>query len=466
LLARLLSDQSRFATPQEFWHAVQKNIRDRLGLERYSLWFKQTELITKDESRLVVGVPNAIIQQFLSERYTGAVADAVEELLGERMAVSFDIAPRLFRQMRAQVEADCRDDYVESAAVTADRPTIGRPLPGPEWSFDDLIVTPSNRLPFAAAMDLAGQENPRVQFLYICGDYGTGKTALLQAIYGLASGPETRLEPVLMRAEQWCNEYYLAIQNKTTRFFRNRYRHCHMLMLDDIQFVEGKAGGQRELLHTIKDILGAGGRVVLSGKPHADELREVDAAFRALLSRAFPGVLLRPAEEEREEIASELAHRQGLDATRDLHRYVGKNHGESFATIKSAVSCLALYARVSGSGKLDVHEAMRAFAAVKPARSQPIDLQMVADTVVETYGVCAQNLTGRGRTRALVQARHVAMYLARELTGSSLTEIGRFFGGLSHSTVKHGVDKVERQCAEDPQFADLVSRLKRRLSSP
>ncbi|MHC4789724.1 MAG: DnaA ATPase domain-containing protein, partial [Planctomycetota bacterium] len=260
----------RFGTREEFWQAVQQTIRERLGLERFSIWFRQTELMSADDERIVVGVPNVIIQQFLTVRYTEAVTGAVEELVGRPMQVSFDVAPSLFRQMRARRDSELLEAGPRTEEVVNLRSVRARRKAPAEWGFEHLILCPTNTLPYAAARELAGQENPRLRFLYVCGDYGLGKTALLRAMFTLACAPERGLDAAYTSAEDWCNEYYHSIQRKTTHPFRSRYRSCDVLLLDDVEFIEGKGASQRELLHTVKHILGRGGRVALSSTPHPE----------------------------------------------------------------------------------------------------------------------------------------------------------------------------------------------------
>jgi chromosomal replication initiator protein len=443
-LLAFLRASTDFGSREQFWQAVQQGIKDRLGQERFSIWFRQTELMGGDEARLVVGVPNVVIQQFLTAQYARAVAATVEDLVGRPMAVSFDVAPRLFRQMRASQGAEAE----QSPAAEALPSRLGTPKAPPEWGFDALICCRANRLPFAAARELAGQENPRLRFLYVCGDYGVGKSALLRAVYAMASAPERGMDAVLMTAEDWCNEYYHAIQRRTTHLFRGRYRACQMLILDDIQFIEGKAAGQGELLHTVKHILDRGGRVALGGVPHPDELKDVDPGLQALLRSAFPAVLVPPDEDERADVARQLALRKGLDAVKEVHGLVGERHGHSFRAMEAAVCRLVLYAGVAGCGKMELAAAREAFLAMRPATAEPVTVEQIR---------------GRSRSRTVCRARHLAIYLTGRLTDASLTEIGRAFGGVTHSSVKHATDKIAAQCKDDPQLAGLVERLHKKL---
>jgi chromosomal replication initiator protein len=466
-LAQVLLEGSAHQTLQQFWEAVQQSIMDRLGHERYSIWFRQTELMSGSREELVVGVPNVIIQQYLSLRYSEAVEGAVEELTGRPMRVSFDVAPRLFRQMRARQEEEEQQDAGQQAAGKPPPAASSRaPAPPANWGFEHLIVTAANRVPYAAAREVAGQANPRFRFLYICGDYGQGKTALLRAIYALACGPERGLQAVFTSTEDWCNDFYHAIQQKRTRVFRSKHRSCRTLILDDLQFIQGKAAAQSELLHTAKQVLQEGGRVVLAGKPHPEAFQDVDPAFQALLRRAFPALILPPDAEERKDIVAELARRRGLKTTDEVCRYVADRFGDGFGRMESAVSCLSLYAGVEGCGRLTLAAARAALAAMQaPEKALHVGLEQIRQAVVQVFGVSVKELTGSGRSRSVCRARHVGMYLGQKMTGSSLTEIGRCFGASSHSTVKHAVDKIEKAVGEDERLAALVRQVQVRAAA-
>ena len=317
----------------------------------------------------------------------------------------------------------------------------------------------------AAAREVGGQENPRFHFLYVCGDFGLGKSALLRGIYALAAAPERRLGPLYVSAGDWCADYYHSIQGNSSRAFRNRYRSCGMLIMDDVQFVQGRHGSQRELVQMVKHILDKGGRVALAGRPRPHELSDVDPAFTALLRKAFPAALVRPAEQERVHIVKHLAARSGVLATDETWRLVARVHGQCFGSMQTAVSGLALLAGMNGGGRITVPMAADALAAMKPPPGKPVvGLADVKEAVLDVFQVSAEELVSRSRSRTVCRARQVAMFLSRKYAGASLAEVGRYYGGRTHSTVKHGVERVATASERDTHLASLVERLERRLA--
>jgi len=444
------------------WERMLDNIRQRLGMSRYSIWFKQTELMHIDQSRVVIGVPNVIIQQYLQQQYAEPVCEAAQELLGHPCSVRFEIAPRLLRRMRARQQKEAAVLQQEGPAVDfGPAAPDGARQDGPR--FEELIVTESNRLPFAAAREIALQKEPRFNFLIVWGSLGSGKSALLEALRhcAAASGHCPRVEHAT--AESWCNEYYYALQEKRTKAFRERYRRCNLLVIDDVHFVEGKPAAQDELMHTVKFLLSSGARVALSSVRHPDELRDTKPELKTVLREAFLAKLVLPSSHERQAVIRGLAERCGLNATAAVYRFLAESDYRNLRELRCAVSSLAAFAALEGKPTVDMAVALRGLAAMSHSRQVPVRLDDIARVVCEVMAVRQDQLTGSSRARRTCQARQSAMYLARHLTDASLSEIGRFFGGKTHSTVKYAVQKVSERIKTDQTAARLIEAIQTRL---
>jgi len=462
-----LASQGRDTAADEkasLWSRIQQNIKDRLGTARYSIWFTQTELMHMDDTQVVVGVPNIVIQQYLQQRYAGRVAEAVEDLLGRRFSVTFDVAPRLFRRMRARQERAAAE--AEQTRPELDfRPDDAQSALDSSEGFECLVETESNRLPYAAAREIAAVKEPRISLLLVWGEYGSGKSALLNAVRhaAAASGNYSKIE--CTTAESWCNKYVYSLWHNKTMEFRRRYRGCDLLILDDIHFLDGKRGTQNELLHTIKSLLESGRRIVLSSARHPHELKELRPALKTVLTGAFWVKLVHPSLEERETIVRKLAERSGLNATAEVYRFIANANHRSLRELRGAVNSLAAYAALMGNPKVDLQVAMKGLSAMCRSKKAPPTLGEIAGHIVEVLSVEREHLLGRSRSRGVCKARQIGMYLARELTDATLCEIGRFFGGRSHSTVKHAVAKITRCIQDDRNIALLIDGLKNKLRS-
>ena len=460
--------ESSSADKRSLWAEIRENIKKQLGLQRYGIWFKQTELMRLDESGLVIGVPNVIIKQYLEQQYKATVRRAAGELLGPSIDVSFDVSPSLLRRARAhqrrEEAASAGTEADDVAAVPPQEDRRGDKPFADECTFERLIVTDANRLPYLAALEVASQNKPRLSFLLVLGDYGVGKTALLRATHREALGNRVACRAEWVMAESWCNEFYYSLPSRT-KAFRQRYRNCDMLVVDDIQFIQGKVAAQEELLYTLKSILAAGGRVVLSSTVHPRDFYEVTPALKTLLGDALGTELVMPPVAELELMVRKLAGIHGLKAGAEVFRHLAQSHSGTIRELNAAVRSLVAYAFLRGhkDKEVDFGAAKEALAATGHSRMRPPTLGDIQQVVLEAFDVTEVQLKGRSRCRSVCRARHVAMHLARELTRESLSDIRRFFGGRTHSTVKHAIQQVSTQLTCDQDVVSLVERCRKML---
>lgn len=452
---------------------IQEKIKQRLGLQRFGIWFKQTELMHLDETEMVVGVPSVIIKQYLEKKYITTVQETATELLGMEPEVRFDVAPKLLRRRRRELQADGegelqeRTPSAESEVSAKDRrPKRPREEQIPDHSFENLVITASNRLPFLAAREIATRVDPQFKFLLVLGEHGVGKTAMLQASYHAAGRAEVCKKAHYCMAETWCNDYYHALQCRKTRGFRNRYRNCDLLIVDGVHFMEGKPAAQEELLHTAKTIQAAGGRLILSAAEHPHELKEAKDSFQNLICGAFWVELVNPPAEEREEVARRMAEKLSLRAEGSVFEFIGEHCSSSMRELQGAICSLAAAVSLQGLGRVGLTAAQQILGGARGRRRhRSPGLPQISEAVQGAFPVSEEELCGRSRRRNACRARQAAMYLARELTDLSLSDIGRHFAGRTHSTVKHSVEQARKHLEETPPFAEAMEEARRNLGA-
>ncbi len=450
---------------REVWNRIQASIKKNLGVERFGIWFKKTELMALRDSTLVVGVPNVIIKQYLEQKYKDSVYDIAKNLTGNDYEVRFDVAPNLFRRARSEHKSppDSADagDEEEAAPIHPEGSVApGNSCGDGRHSFERLILTESNRLPFLAAQEIACKESPRVDFLLIIGRPGYGKTAMLEAIAGGAKNSGIATRGICEMAETWCNEYYHSIQKRNTHRFRNRYRSCDMFLLDGIQFLQGKAGAQDELLFTTKALRAKGARVVLSCSCHPNDLENINPEIHNLLKGAFWAELMLPPKDERVQMARQLAdfHRAGI--TPEVCIYLADAFAGSIRELEAAVSTIATYAALHGRTTMDLAGAHEALSASGRTSARATTIEDICRKTASAAGVTVESLKGPSRSRSICRSRQMAILLARELTELSLSDIGRFFGGRSHSTIKHSYSQARRLEKDSASFADTLREIR------
>ncbi len=464
------------------WIRIQDAIKQKLGVERFGLWFKKTKLMKLNESTLVVGVPNVIIKQYLEQKYKTSVFEIARELTGKEYEVRFDIAPSLFRRSRDEhepVRQSCaaapgkESASDRAAAAGAEKVSVHRrgnrgeeeQFWGARHSFERLIATESNRLPFLAAQEMGCKKNPRFEFLLILGQSGFGKTALLEAIAHGAKYCGIAKKAVCEMAEKWCNEYYYALQKRQTRKFRNYYRTADILLLDGIEFLQGKPAAQDELLFTIKTLHNNGARVALSCSCHPNELKEIKHETHNLLKGAFWAELVMPPACERIHMVKQLADLHTVRINPDVCKYLSNTFKSSIQELNASVATIATYASLHREQRVDLDIAFRALSASARTTPKVISVDDICNKAAAANAIKNEDLRGSSRARNVCRARHMAVLLARNLTDLSLSDIGRFFGGRSHSTIKHSISKARKLETESKSFSDTLNKVRKLLDA-
>ncbi len=459
----------------DVWNRIQSSIKARLGVERFGIWFKKTELLDLSDSALVVGVPNVIIKQYLEQKYKDSVREIAKRLTGKDYEVRFDIASNLLRRSRLERTSLEEDGETE----TGDGGDAGRPLhravnatpasaarrPARRHCFERLVVTDSNRLPFLAAQELACRKNPRVDFLLIHGQPGHGKTALLEAIAAAAQSSGVASRSIYEMAETWCNDYYYSIQKRKTHGFRNHYRNCDLFLLDGIQFLQGKAGAQDEFLFTLKTLRSSGARVALSCSHHPNVLEEIKPEIQSLLKGAFWVELVMPPKDERIPMVQQLAELHSAKISPEVCVYLAGTFAAGIQELNASVSTVATYAALHGRVNIDMDTAYEALAASGRTIPRTVSLEGICSRTAAAAGITLEDLRGTSRSRNTSRARHMAVLLARRLTELSLTDIGRFLGGRSHSTVNHSLQKAAELEKGNAPFADMLEKIRKNLGN-
>ena len=430
-----------------------------------------------DDGAFVIGVPNDFAREWIERRLAGQVAEALEEVLGASVEVKVVVDARA----AALTEAPAPDPGDEKPAEPAPRQPRqtgrdGRPRRpkstgdlNPRYVFDRFVTGPNNEYATAVARSVA--ESPATAYnpVFVYADTGLGKTHLTQAIAHATLEQHPELEVRYVTCERFTDDFINAVTDKgRIEGFKQTYRDNDVLIIDDVQFLAEKQQTQVEFFHTFNALYEAGKQIVItSDRPP----RELEALEERLRSRFGQGVVVdisRPDLETRIAILRKQVKWEGFEiaepeALEWIAQKVTTNIRELYGALTRAVS----FASIRG-GEVTLEATKEALKDIVPkAYQHPVTIEMVQAEVARQFGMHVNDLRGNRRTQDVAHARHIAMYLSRELTEASLPQIGARFGGRHHSTVMHGVDKIERQLKDghDPQLQDLVALIGARLKT-
>jgi chromosomal replication initiator protein len=442
--------------------------------------FNSAEAVAVTDDELVLTVPSTVVRDRIEGRYAQLVDDAVAEVSDDQLVLRIEV--RTDDELLTGHVADELDfggalagsDTVEPAnetilpspsdtpAATTGRAGVDSAEPfSVRLTFEDFIVGSSNRFATAAAQAVAGTPGRSYNPLFIYGDAGLGKTHLLHAIanYVRDHYPNHRVRYV--SSEVFMNRFVEAIRNKTLPEFKQHYREIDVLLVDDIQFMEGKQGLQEEFFHTFNSLHQAGGQIVLSSDRSPDAIPTLEDRLKSRFKMGLITDIQPPDIETRLAILRKKSEDapSNVQIPDDVLLFIAQNVTDNIRELEGALT------RVTAFASLDqvplTEELARSVLAdlIGTNQPRPITPEVILARTSEMYGFSYDDLIGGSRRRPLVTARQIAMYVFRDLTELSYPAIAKEFGGRDHTTVIHAVDKISRLMAERREIYDQVTAL-------
>lgn len=326
-----------------------------------------------------------------------------------------------------------------------------------EYSFDNFVTGSCNELAAAAARAVADFPGGRYNPLFIHGASGLGKTHLLQAIcHRVLRSPRPR-RVLYLSCENFVNQFIQSVTNGDLEAFRYKYRKVDMLLIDDIQFLEGKSRTQEEFFHTFNTLYNSQRQIVLSSDRPPSAIETLQERLVSRFRWGMVTMVETPAVETRIAILRRKARLWGTELDSDVAQFLAESIDTNIRELEGAVTKVIAHAELVGR-KVDLKAAAEALRDLLPSRA-PVSVQEIIEVVAGEFQVQPKDLQSKRRIQSVVRPRQVGMYLSRKHTSMSLEEIGGFFGGRDHSTVLHSVRKIERLLPEDPKLAERVTRL-------
>ncbi len=471
-----LNPELRHPSRPALWTELLDQLRDRIPETAYNTWFSHLHLAETSAQGWTIGVPNAFMLEYVEHHYRAILEEAARKVTGESVVVGFAISttPALdFDTFHpASGEGNGADAATASGSATAHSISstshaaiVDATIPlMARYTFDDFVIGECNQLAHAACMAVA--EAPgRNKFnpLVLHGGAGMGKTHLLQAIAHFCRENDTARKIVYRTSEEFTREYIAFVQkNKDSRAFYKSYQDADLLLIDDIQFLAGKPGTQDEFFNIFSALLSFNRQIVItSDRPPA----QIEGLHARLISRFDTGLLADlqpPGLETRLAILRKKAESDAescIDG--EVLDYVARHVTSNVRELEGTLIKLSAYACFSGA-PLTVGIAKQILGDTVRNRGRRVTLRGIIDATAAEFGIPAAQLTSQTRRKNVAEPRHVAMFLARQLTDNSLHTIGLSFG-RDYSTVIHSVKRAETMVETDPAFAARVESLRQRL---
>ncbi len=458
------------------WEVVSDRLRRALGDAAWGAYFSDARVLVFDDHRMVLAVGHTFVKDRIEQRYLDALREAVHAVTETSTVVSIEVMARsdqaqptsytaddIFRANdRAVVEPPPPEGATVPAAPNAERGRGHGTMLNPRYTFADFVQGTNNRFACNAAMAVAEKPARSYNPLFIYGDSGLGKTHLLQAIghYVQEMYPQSRVRYV--SSETFVTEFVDAIRTNTTNSFKRRYRDdCDVLLVDDIQFMEGKEGTQEEFFHTFNFLHQSGRQIVLSSDRPPKSLATLEDRLRSRFEWGLTTDVTPPDLETRLAIVRKKAERERMTVPVDVLTFIATHITDNIRELEGALNRVCAYAGLNRE-PLTLALAEQVLSDLLTGNEpRPVTAKAILDATAEMFGFAIADLIGQSRRRPLVTARQVGMYVFRELTDFSYPMIGREFGGRDHTTVIHAVEKITEQMKERRAIFDQVNELVR-----
>jgi len=462
---------ARDTSALDAWSAVLTRARAELQDTTIVMWFADVQPLTLNDQILTLSVPSPLVRERLQHNHLPLIEEAAATACGTPVKIEFQVDEAM-RHPVADGPEGALEPIAEAptravaAAITAAKPAnLGAPgLPFPNYTFDAFVPGASNRFAHAAAMAVA-EAPPSTAYnpLFIYGGVGLGKTHLLIAVghHMYRLNPGIRVKYVT--SEQFLTEFIKAVRERQSDRFRQRFREVDVLLVDDIQFLAKREETQTEFFHTFNHLHGSGKQIAIASDRPPHELSGLE---ERLVSRFRWGLCVDvqpPDLETRIAILQVKAERERLNVPHDVIEFVASKFDQSVRELEGALVRVAAWSELTGQ-PIDQELTERALQDLIPQSESEIPPQLIMEETASYFTLTTGDLVSKSRSRPLTTARHIAMYIMRECTGLSLVKIGEIFGGRDHTTVLHGIKKVEDEMrARDATFRQVqdVTRIVR-----
>ncbi len=444
---------------QRLWDECAGIVRAQVSEPVWHTSFEAARGVEFTATSFTLAVPSFLAKERIEGRYLSLVRDALTEIGAGHVELQLQISP-----------SEPEPEWTVSPPVAATPlgpPGDGAPVHdiNPRYTFDTFVIGASNRFAHAAALAVAETPARKYNPLFIYGDAGLGKTHLLQAIghYVRENYPTYRVRYVT--SETFHNEFIDAVRTQTNDAFKRRYRDIDVLLVDDIQFIEGKKETQEEFFHTFNHLHQANRQIVLSSDRPPDAIGTLEDRLRSRFKMGLITDVQPPDLETRLAILRNKAEREATWIPHEVLEYIATNLTDNIRVLEGALIRVAAFANLT-SEQLTVDTAANVLGDLLTARQpRPITPEVILEATSKMFGIPIEEITGKKRQRPLVTARQVAMYVFRELTDLSYPAIAREFGGRDHTTVIHAVEKISAQMQTQRPTYDQVTELVQTIRS-
>lgn len=440
----------------DVWARALNALEQRIKPANFDMWLRPIECDNLDGNHLVLRAPNRYIKEWFEDNYLSIALQELQNLTQADFTVSFTLSED--DPAAAKPEPAAEPEEAPKAPSSDDESFNTR------YSFNSFVVGPSNQLAHAAAQAVAEVPAAKYNPLFIYGGVGLGKTHLLSAIGHTVLKQRPHFRILYRSSEQFVNDYINHLRSNRMEHFRRRYRdNCDVLLIDDIQFIAGKAGTQEEFFHTFNALHDLNRQIVVTSDKYPHEIPDLEERLRTRFQWGLIADIQQPELETRVAILKTKADTEDIVLPDDVAHFLATHIKSNVRELEGSLIRLAAIASLQGV-EITVNFAQDTLKSFLSTTGAGLTIEAIQKEVSSYFDVKISDIKGHKRHKAIARPRQIAMYLCRKLTGSSYPEIGQRFGGKDHSTVISACRKIEELVEKDLSIRTTVESLERQLN--
>ena len=446
---------------ENLWSQVLKRLQLELSRPTFETWIKTAHAERLENNCLVIITPNPFARNWLQKYYINTISNVVQDILGHPVEIYITVAQG--NEVSSLGEAEVTWDLPSQSMTVENVPEKKQPTTNlnSKYVFSRFVVGANNRMAHAASLAVA--ESPGREFnpLFLCGGVGLGKTHLMQAIghYRWEICPNSKI--FYVSTEQFTNDLITAIRNDSMQSFREHYRAADVLLVDDIQFIEGKEYTQEEFFHTFNTLHEAGKQVVIASDRPPKQIPQLQERLCSRFSMGLIADVQTPDLETRMAILQKKAEYENIRLPRDVIEYIASNYTSNIRELEGALIRALAYISIWGLAMT-----VENITPVLERQSEKVAAtpEVILSVIGDNFAISIEDLKSNSRRREISWARQIGMYLMRQHTDLSLPRIGEEFGGKDHTTVIYSCDKIAQLRESDRGLAQTLHQLSDRIN--
>lgn len=451
-------------TKEELWQAVLAQIQFNISSANFATWFKNTEILQKENGQVVVSVPNNFAKEWLENKYNKLIFKIFHSLGEEAKEIKYTVARSGLKIKEKAVKAIYTDAGGEGDQLEFQEFKVNKDTNlNPRYTFDSFIVGSFNELPHAAAQAVVRSPGLVYNPLFIYGGVGLGKTHLLQAMGNeiIKNSPNKKIK--YLSSEKFTSEVVNAIKNKNIENLKTAYRDSDVLIIDDVQFLAGKEKTQEEFFHTFNSLYEKNKQIILSSDRPPKAIPALEERLKSRFEGGMIADISAPDLETRVAILKSKMQEKRINFSDQILEYIAANIQNNVREMEGALNRLAVYQKLNNQlPTLEVAKNLLKNTVISPSKITSVN--KIIQTVAEFYDLKESDMIRASRKKEIVRPRQIAMYLLRKELNSSFPFIGRKFNGKDHTTAIYAYEKISKENEHNEKLIEEINLIKQRIS--